>query len=474
MGARVSKSKCPSCGGVSIRPGATKCPACQAWVQPPRFSKRRLRLSPLGVVGFAVGLCIVGMISGVVAMVTAQGRRSAHPVLPRPGEGVAAPLDSGDSVPSAGSASANVPGETPRAKSVEPAAAEGKFTKTEQVRLDATPADIAFSLDELTLFVLTEDGSLRVHDAATGAEKRRVKLPGRGKTLRVLTSSRLAVLGLPAEVVVIDTAKWEAGSSEADFLKRAAIRDVVDFVAVGEPPRFVAVTGQGGRVIRLSGDLSTIEAEFVSVPAVSSLATLRVGEADRLVLLLPGRPPTESGAVVVCDAAQDTFGLSRSMWSGVTDPRVSNRVGTDKLLLFDAAAASIVDFSFGAERRLGPSGPQPIAAFRWIGDRAVVIGAGGTATFVSLERREVQSTVALGGAASAAVGAADWRAVIVALGGGLRGRGTKTVVLAGEPPAIESTIETGEGSQLLAMASKRGSVAVGAVAGRALTLLVRK
>jgi len=473
MGARVSKTKCPSCGALSIRTSATKCPSCQAWVKPPKFSKRRLRLSPLGVVGLTVGLCIVGMTAGVIATVTAQGRRSAQPVVPAQGEVASAvAADSSDSVKVA--ASASVPGETPAVKVVDPPAVEGKFVKTQQVRLDAPPADLAFSADESLLFVLADNGTLRAHDAVTGAEKRRVKLPGRGKTLRVLSGSHVAVLGLPAELVIVDTAKWESGGAEADVLKRVPIRDVVDVVAVGEPARFIAATGQGGRVIRLSADLATIEAEFVSVPSVSSLATIRVGDVDRLVMLVPNRPPADPGAVIVADATQSVFGLSRSMWSAVTDPRASNRVGTDKLLLFDAAAAAIIDFSFVAERRLGPSGPQPIAAFRWVGDRAVVIGAGGQATVVSLARREVQSTLGLGTPASAAVGASDWRSVVVALGGGIRGRGDKTVVVAGEPPAIESTIETGEGSHLLAMAPKHSYVAVGAVVGRAITMLGRR
>lgn len=434
----------------------------------------------MGVVGFTVGLCIVGMISGVLAAVTAQGRKAAPRIVdPQTnGEIVAAPSASVASRDSAAPGSSAAPSTSSEATSpdvaADPPAAEGKFVKTEQVRLDAPPAGIVFSADESLFFVLAEDGTLRAHDATSGAEKRRVKLPGRGKSLLSLPGSRVAVLGLPAELLVIDEVAWAGGGPEAQFLKRVALRDVVDVVAVGEPPRVVAVTGQGGRVVRLSSDLSAMDAEFVSVPPVQSLATIRAGGAESLVMLVPSRPPAEAGAVFICDPTVDPFGGSRAEWSAVTDPRVASRVGTDKLLMLDAATATVIDFSFGAERRVAPSGSQPMAAFRWSGDRVVVIGATGNATVVSFGRRMEQSTVSLGGIPSAAVATPDRRVVVVALGGGVRGRGTKTVVLAGEPLAVESTVETGDGSHVVAIAPKGAVIAVGAVAGRAVTLLVRK
>jgi hypothetical protein len=474
MGARVSKSKCPSCGGLSIRPGATKCPSCQAWVQPPKFAKRRLRLSPIGVIGFTVGLCIVGMISGVVAAVMAQGRRPPARMVAPPSNGDTTPLANASVEPMTSASVATSATSASSAATVAPAgAAEGKFVKTQQVRLDAPPADILFSADEAHFFVLTEDGTLRAHDAATGAEKRRVKLPGRGKSLKSLPGSRVAVLGLPTDLVVIDEVAWAGGRPEAEFLKRNALRDVVDLVVLGAPARVVAVTGQG-RVIRLSSDLSAIEAEFVSALPVQSLATFRVGEAERLVMLISGRPPADAGSVIVCDPTIDPFGASRAAWSAVSDPRVSQRTGSNKLLMFDAANAAVIDFSLGADRRVAPSGAQPLAAFRWAGDRALVIGAAGAASIVSFDRREVQSTVALGDVPSAAVVTPDQRTAIVALGGIKGGRGAKTVVVAGEPLAVESTVETGEGSHVLAMAPKGAIVAVGATVGRAITLLVRK
>jgi len=479
MGARVSKSKCPSCGTLSIRTGATKCPSCQAWVQPPRFSKRRLRLSPLGIVGFTVGLCIAGMISGVVAVVTAQGRRSP-PRMSAPA-GAAENMDSpaSSTEPTASAApdsSASAPASSAAARSVmpDPPAAEGKFVKTEQVRLDAPPVAISYSADESFFFVLAEDGTLRGHDAVTGVQKRRVKLPGRGKSLKSLPGGKTAVLGLPAEIVVVDEAGWAADKPEAEVVVRGAIRDVVDVVAFDEPPRIVAISGQGGRVMRLSGNLSAIEAEFVSVPPPSGLATFRLGGSDRIAMFVPSRPPADPGAIVVFDPASAAFGTSRASWFGVVDPRPTGPGGSDKLLAIDPATASVIDFSLASERRVAPAGSQPIAAFRWTQDRAVVIGASGIASLVSLGRREVESTLALGALPSAAAGTPDRRVVVVALGGGPRGRGNKTVVVAGEPLAIESTVETGDGSHLVAIGPKGMMVAVGAIGARSVTLLARK
>jgi hypothetical protein len=474
----VSKSKCPGCGALSIRSGATKCPSCQAWVQPPKFARRRLRLSPIGVIVFTVSLCIVGMVSGVVAAVTAQGRKAA-PRLVEPSINVEVVAASSvattvSAAPSSSAVAVSVAADTTPDVTRDPPAAEGKFVKTQQVRLDAPPASVLFSADESLFFVLVEDGTVRAHDSTTGAEKRRVKLPGRGKSLMSLPGARIAVLGLPADLLVIDEAGWAGGSSEAEFLKRVAIRDVIDIVAVGDPPRVVAVTGQGGRIVRLSSDFSAIEAEFVSVPPVQSLATIRAGGVDRLVMLASGPLPADTGCVFISDPTLDPFGASRASWSAVTDPRVSYGAGSDKLLMFDAATATVIDFSVDAERRVAPSGLQPMAAFRWFGDRAVVVGIGGDAAVVSLGRRVVQSTISLGAVPSAAVATPDRRVVVVALGGGLRGRGAQTVVLAGEPLEVESTVDTGDGSHLVTIAPKGSLVAVGAIAGRTVTLLARK
>jgi hypothetical protein len=428
-------------------------------------------------VGFTVGLCIVGMVSGVVASVMVQGRRSTVRAVATPNDGEALPSSSSSPMGSAsapGSAPSAATGSSAGSAAVDPPAAEGKFVKTIQVRLDAPPASVQFSADESQLFVLAEDGTLRAHDVATGVEKRRVKLPGRGKSLKSLSGGQVAVLGLPAELLVIDEAGWAAGNPPAQFQKHAAVRDVVDVVAVGEPMKVVVLTGQGARVVRLSSDFSTIESEFVSVPPVLSLATMRAGGVERLVMLVPSRPPVDSGSVVLCDPMSDPFGASRATWSGVTDPRVSDRVGSDKLLLFDAATATMIDFSVEGERRAAPTGSQPFAAFRWVGDRAIVIGAGGEATLVSFGGRAGLSPVSLGGIPSAAVATPDRRVAVVALGGGIRGRGAKTVVLGGEPLAVESTVETGEGSHILTIAPKGAVIAVGAIAGRTVTLLARQ
>ncbi|MBK9258794.1 MAG: hypothetical protein IPM54_03045 [Polyangiaceae bacterium] len=430
-------------------------------------------MSPIGVVCFAAGLCVVGMVAGVAAAVMVQRRPSPRVAHPPNNIEIAdsAPATSASAMPVSSVAS---PASSPPVDVVDPPAAEGKFVKTYQVRLDVPPIDVQFSSDESLFYVLAQDGTLRAHDVEAGAEKRRMKLPGRGKSLKSLPGSRLAVLGLPAELVVIDEAAWQAGRAESDILKRIGVRDVIDVAALGDPNVVIAATGQGGRVVRLSKDLSTIDAEFVSVPPVHTLVTLRVGDAERLVMLVSGRPPADSGAVIVCDPAIDPFCGSRAVWTAMTEPRASLRAGSNRSLLFDTATATVVDFSVGAERRVAPSGPQPIAAFPWVGDRAVVIGAAGEATVVSLGHRKVQATVALGGVPSAAVATPDRRVVIAALGGGPTGRGATTVVLAGEPLAVESSVDTGEGSHVLAMTAKGGLVAVGATGGRTVTLFQRK
>ena len=142
-------------------------------------------------------------------------------------------------------------------------------------------------------------------------------------------------------------------------------------------------------------------------------------------------------------------------------------------MLFDRGAAGIIDMPVDGAPRLAPAGPQPIAAFPWSGGRAVAIGAAGEATVASLERREVVGTVALGGVPSAAVATPDGKNILVALGGGPRGRGAMTAVIGGDPPRVEATLKTGEGASAVAVGASGRLGVVTASWARSLAVLRR-
>ncbi|MDI1451103.1 hypothetical protein [Polyangium sp. 6x1] len=344
------------------------------------------------------------------------------------------------------------------------------------IRLDAPPVDVAVADDEAMLFVLCEDGTLRAHALDSGAEKARARLPGKGAALRRLPSGRLAVLGVSTGLPLVNTASWLSGAAPAAYLKKVDVKGALDVVASGDPPVFLVASSQGGRLVRLAGPELAPDGEILFPTPIRGISPLPSAGGDRLLVLLDGRVPTESGSVVVLDPATKPLGGARAAWSSLLEPRASTApraASSERALLFDRATAKVVGFSMGAEPRLAPAGPQPLAAFPWPGDRAVVIGAAGEGTLVSLEHREVLATVALGGVPSSAALSPEGRTILVALGGGPRGKGATTVVLGGEPLRIVSTLQTGEGSHVVSVAPRGRLAFVAATSARVVTVLRR-
>ncbi|MDI1433528.1 YncE family protein [Polyangium sorediatum] len=473
----MSKTKCPKCGSLSIRQGATKCPACRAWVSSPKLAGSRVQLGALGLVLLAAGLGGFGMLAGGAAVLASQGRLGGQraPVLAPPpalpGSAAAPPAPSASAASSA-LASAAPAADTPPPSPEAPAA----FAVASTIRLDAPPVDVAFADDEAMFFVLCEDGTLRAHALDSGAEKARARLPGKGTALRRLPAGRLAVLGVSTGLPLVHTAPWLSGAAPSAYLKKVDVKGALDITAIGDPPVLVAASTQGSRVVRLAGTELALDGEILFPAPIRGFSPLPSSAGDRLLVLLDGRTPTESGSVVVLDPAAKPFGGARAAWSSLLEPRASAAprvASSERALLFDRATAKVVGFSVGAEPRLAPAGPQPIAAFPWPEDRAVVIGAAGEGTLVSLERREVLATVAFGGVPSSAALSPEGRTILVALGGGPRGKGATTVVLGGEPLRIVSTLQTGEGSHVVSVAPRGRLALVAAASARAVAVLRR-
>ncbi|MDI3285758.1 zinc ribbon domain-containing protein [Polyangium sp. 15x6] len=474
----MSKTKCPRCGSLTIRPGATKCPSCRAWVSAPKLAGSRVQIGALGLVLLAAGLGGVGMLAGGAAVLASQGRLGGKrppattPPPALPASSATSPQAASTSAASSALSSAAPAADTPPPASEAPAA----FAVATTIRLDAPPIDVIVADDEAMFFVLCEDGTLRAHALDSGAEKARARLPGKGTGLRRLPAGRLAVLGVSTGLPVVNTASWLSGAAPAAYLKRVDVKGALDIAASGEPPVVVVATSQGSRVIRLAGPDLTADGEIFFPTPIRGVAPLLSSAGDRLLVLLDGRAPTEPGSVIVLDPAAKPFGGARAAWSSLLEPRASAvppSASSERALLFDRATAKVMGFSVGTEPRLAPAGPQPIAAFPWPGDRAVVIGAAGEATLVSLEHREVLATVALGGVPSAAVLSPEGRTILVALGGGPRGKGATTVALGGEPLRIVSTLQTGEGSHVVSVAPKGRLALVAAASARGVTVLRR-
>ena len=474
----MSKTKCPKCGSLSIRPGATKCPSCRAWVSSPKLAGSRVRIGPLGIMLLAAGIGGFGMLAGGAAVLASQGRLGAS----RPPAAAPSPVAPASSaaLPEAPASASAVP---PASASAAPAAdappsteAPAAFVVSTTVRLDAPPVDVAFADDASMFFVLCEDGTLRAHALESGAEKARTRIAGKGTALRRLSGGRLAVLGISTNLPLVDTASWLSGAAPKAFLKTVDVKGALDVVASGDPPVLVVASSQGGRVVRFAGPTLAADGELAFPTPIRGFAPLPLSAGERLLVLLDGRVSTEPGSVIVLDPAGRPFGGARAVWSSLLEPRASalpRGVSSERALLFDRATAQVVGFSPEGESRLAPAGPQPIAAFPWSGDRAVVIGAAGEGTLVSFARREVLATVALGGVPSSAALAPDGGTILVALGGGPRGKGATTVALGGEPLRLISTLQTGEGSHVVSVAPSGRRAVVAASSARAVTVLGR-
>jgi DNA-binding beta-propeller fold protein YncE len=338
-----------------------------------------------------------------------------------------------------------------------------------QVRLDAPPIDLALTEDERALVVLCEDGTLRAHALEGGAERGRIKLPGKGTALRRLAGDRVAVLGIATGLPVVSLGPWLAGKPESEYLEKLDVKSAVDVVTVGEAGTLVAATSQGNRLLRLSGPRRSPDGELALPGILRGLVATRAEGGDRLFVLLDGRLRGDSGAILVLDPSRLPLGGTRAAWSGATEPRASG----GGLLFFDRAAAQLLSLGPAGAPRFSLAGPQPVAAFAWAGERAVVIGAGGEATVSALDRREVLQTIALGGLPTAAAMTPDGSAILVALGGGPRGRGATTAVLSGEPLRLEATLQTGEGAHAVAVGAGGRVAVVTATWSRAVAVLRR-
>jgi hypothetical protein len=450
------KFPCPQCGALAIREGASKCPACKAWVG----AKPRYPLGKGGVLAVALGFMAMGAIAGALGTAVALSghARSQPPAPPAPS---AAPVVSASAM---SSSSAEAASAAPSA-SAEAPPAKVSFGEPRAIKLDYQPVDAVVTDDDATAIVLADDGGLHAINVADGHEIKKIGLNGRATELRLLSSGRVITLGAAGPLHLVDLSSWvvqkvDVGGAPLDALE------------VGDPPSLI-VASSSRRLSRFSNALKP-EGQVTLARPIAALVELDPGNGKSLVAVLEqGRRGGPAGAIELFDGLASPFAGARSSVTGGSEPRRgAQHTKGATLFVVDKATAQLLEVSADHPTRSAGVGKAPVAVYR-LGDRwAVTLDAGGTAHVSDLKTSlEPTKTIALGGAVSRAAPTPDGRALFVALGGGAKERGDKTVLLAGEPPALARKFTTGAGSHAVSV-GRSGKVAiVAAYWGRTVTVI---
>ena len=452
----MRKEACPRCGVPALQPGASKCPACRAWiVEPPA---RPLGLGALWAV--AAALITAGAGIGAVA-----ARIADAPSVPWLDAGHPAPPASAVPVSAAAppaSAALPAPGAsdpTPAKPTAPPA--EVLWGDPRTLRVGAPPIDVAVSEDDQTVFVLCQDGTLRALSAETGREERRLALPGRPTRIRLLGGHYLAGLGAAGAFPVVDITRWTVAKLD---LGGAAL----DAVAAGDERAILAASADAPLVARFAPPAPGKPASswrrdgriFLPRPPTRLYAT-----PFQLAILAPAARPGELGSIDLLDPRATPFGAARLVFPIALDPDAAPLPAPGGIAVVDRGGTQLLRVSPPERIEIAPIAATPrggvIGAFRLRDRYIVIIDAVGTATVVSDPGGAAVATLALGAAPSDAALTPDGLALLVALGDGPRGRGAETVVVSGDPPALSARLATGAGSQAVSVggAGRRAAVA---------------
>jgi len=190
---------CPRCRTLVIE-GAQKCRGCHTWLDPESRARSR------------AGRSLALLVTAVLVVVMGLVLRRKSPV------GEAPPLTP---LP-AGAAEEAAPIEAPAAlgpdgdEVVEPLVLQDDDMRhidwrTRRIRLDAHPLDIAFDAAGDSIFVSTDDATLRQYDARTGKLLHKAAMPAQGDRIAVLFGRYVALIRTEqaAHIPVVDTRNWD-------------------------------------------------------------------------------------------------------------------------------------------------------------------------------------------------------------------------------------------------------------------------
>lgn len=450
---------CASCRQ-PILEGARKCRHCKAW-QPegPRAPRAALMM-------------FVTVSSVLSVLITAEKSpiEEAPPLTPLAGDRPAASAEIAAEAPAPpGPASPSPPPQGPRRS----------WTAREIKMGDVHPLDVCFSKSGESVFVSADDATIREYRVDSGEFVHKASLTAKGDRIVLLYGRWLAVLHPEARnlrVPVMDVTKWDHDPIELETGAGPS-----DAIEMGNGSIVVGTKG-GHRISRFalpSGE----KLDDITLPqATGQLFVVRSGGRPQLAALggmtHAGRP---AGAWIdLFDPSEAPFGATRRSAEVGRDPRtgaVSSDGGSIFFPDFAANSATWVDIGEETRTRSFDVGQGPVAAFVLAGDRrGVTLNAiSRTASVVDLTApvdRPSVATLMLAGEPRAGRLSPDRSTLFVALGGREDPpRGQGVAVIAGDPPEVITTLETGAGAAAIGVSADGARAAVANYFSKSITIL---
>ena len=364
--------------------GARKCRSCKKWLnkgmRPP--TKRAIAM----VAGAAMALG--------VGFLTNQGSpvAEAPPLTPL---GTAAPsVDDANPSPvemAPDQTTQTAPAEDEQSKLVTDDGQPVRSWRSREFSVDVHPLDVAFSASGRSVYVTTDDASLREYHVASGQLMRVVKVPVRGDRIRVLHDRWVAVIQNEgaAHIPIVDTKVWEK-----EPLLLVVGMQPADILALPGTTTAVAAAKRGKRLTWFDLQDGTLKANITVPHTTTQLYVLQSGSGRHYVgamghMFRAGQP---AGAWIdLFDPSESPFGATRRSISAGRDPR-TGAVTADgsKLLYADRAAntVSLISVDQITNVKTATVGQGPVAAFLMHGDHyGISLDAGGrTATVVDIQK----------------------------------------------------------------------------------------
>lgn len=337
---------------------------------------------------------------------------------------------------------------------------KSKWTVREFKIGDAHPLDVTFSATGESFFVSFDDASVRQYKLGTLEPMHKATVPAKGDRLRLVGGRYLAVLrndAAASRIPVIDTTKWDrdpilldAGAHPADILELADGSVVTSSLVGHRVSRFGLPSG------RLLSDITLPQ-------AAGRLFMVQTGESTFLAamggLSHNGRP---AGAWVdLFDPKEAPFGATRRSISVGREPRGGSVTAAGDAIFFadrHTNSANMLLVKGETESKTAEVGQEPVAAFTMFGGLyGVTLNAGNnTASVVTLKDMSV-ATLMLPGTPRTGVTTPSGNGLFAVLGGSSNPpRGGGVAIIAGDPPQVITTLETGEGA-INAATNKDGS-----------------
>ncbi len=460
---------CPHCDE-PILSGARKCKACKCWLgdPPPSRGKPASR--------FARSLTLI--VSAVVALGAVLISSRQSPVGNAP---PLTPMTAGSSVATADMPPA-APGQaTPDIDKIEPklhSDAEPPTTnwQARQLKVDVHPLDIAFSADGKAIYVSSDDASIREYSVKTGKLQRMASVPAQGDRIRLLNQRYIAIIRRvdAAYIPIVDTQAWER-----DPILLNVGSNPADIIALPDGKTVVAASSRGKRLswfnLATGRRLSDLRLPHV----VRQLFLLRANDrpyVGAMGMMFRAKRPT--GAWIdLFDPNERPFGATRRSISVGRDPR-NGAVSADRASIFFADhvsnSASLLQIGATTKTQSVTVGQGPVAAFMLSEDRfgVTINSRARTATVVELKTMKLASTIMLSGSPSRGASTPDGSTLFVALGGlNWPPSGSGVAVIAGSPPKLVTTLETGKGAAQVTATPDGSAAAVANYFGKAITII---